>query len=68
MNAHVNLYQLVVCVPSTDATHTHICKCICVRCGALCPLQFLLDEEARMWQSVPSVFTSLMKYHIRKVE
>lgn len=30
--------------------------------------QFLLDEEARMWKAVPAVFTSVMKYHIRKVE
>lgn len=31
-------------------------------------VQFLLDEEARMWKGVPAVFTSIMKYHIRKVE
>lgn len=31
-------------------------------------VQFLLDEEARMWKGVPAVFASIMKYHIRKVE
>ena len=30
-------------------------------------LQFLLEEEAQLWQAVPTILTSIMKYHIRKV-
>ena len=30
-------------------------------------MQFLLDEKARVWESVPEVFATLMKYHARKV-
>ena len=30
-------------------------------------LQFLLDEKNRVWETIPEVFASLMKYHVRKV-
>ena len=33
----------------------------------LAVVQFLLDEKARVWESVPEVFSTLMKYHARKV-
>ena len=40
---------------------------MCWTFGSEFVLQFLLDKEAQIWQSVPPILMSIMKYHIRKV-
>ena len=44
------------------------CVVLCIPSNVtLAVVQFLLDEKARVWESVPEVFSTLMKYHARKV-
>ena len=53
-----------------------VCVCVCVYVSSIkclyssivyTALQYLLEEKCRVWESIPSVFTPLMKYHLNKV-